>query len=343
MSFVHYVARHIFQIFVWTLVAFSFRSVWADSSPLLKSIDADQAAFEAHARAEERITLAEYYDANRPAKANTEKLTRAIERAQSAWLSGAVDQARAGFRDVAALALDDDWQEAHRETIAYAMMRLAQSAPTPLEVSEWIERVAVTFPSYRPDDDLFPPPLLNTYRETQARQRTLAKEIPLETLFRGYRFVLINGQKFRPQAKKSIRLSSGTYRVTAFSDSNAPITEKMTLAQLSSYRAASPPLVIGNCQAPQFFQVPQVTGAVSAYFGNQCVRTNGEPLKPLADYTTLTSPQTPLPTEPPSKSFLGVSKTGWVVVGLTAVAVSAAIAIDRASKPKVEPTIRNGF
>lgn len=335
-------ARVAQYLLFFTLALLSFDSALADQSPLLKAIEADQASFEAHAKADDRVTLAEYYDANRPTKLNAEKLTRLIERAQTAWVSGAIDQARTVFREIAALTYEDDWQEAHRETIAYAMLRLAQSAGSPLEASEWVEKVARSFPSFRPDEDLFPPPLVATFRETQGRLRSLAKDVHLESAFRDYRFVLINGQKYRPQLKKTVRLAPGTYRITAFSDSRAPVFEKMTVQQLETYRAASPPLVIGNCQAPQFFRVPQVEGTISAYFGDRCIRTRDGQNKALTDFTTLTNtPNLPLPTEP--RRFLGLSKSSWVVVGITTVVVSAAIALDRATKTTVEPTVRNGF
>jgi hypothetical protein len=342
--------------------------------PLVRGPGISQEQLEAVAEAQGRPTLSDQLDLLRPNAEMTSKLHRQVERAQNAWLSGSIESARVAFRDITRLTLEDDWRPAQREAIHYAYLRLAQSAPTPTERDEWLEKAVVSFPDLVGDEDTFPPPLNEAFRATRARMLALARMYAPYEHFPDHRFLLINGKRFALSPDLKLRLPGGTFRVTALSDAFSPMTEKLTSSQLEAFRLTMPPLASGSCDAPGGFEaasdglraIPQVT----VVFSPECLRTHStrgwlargsdtaesarvpeEALKGSSSLTELSnealsarnSQSLTLPERPASPAVSG--KT-WLWIGASVLAAGAIFAFqkeaNREQPTKIEPVHRTG-
>jgi hypothetical protein len=241
--------------------------------PLVRGPGVSQEQLEAFAEAQGRLTLSDHLDMIRPGKDPDQRIHKLIERAQIAWLSGSVEAARSLFKEIGHQALDADWREPQREAIHYAFLRLAQSAPTPTERDEWIERAVTVFPDLQADSDTFPPPLIETFRATRSRVLALAKTyVPLDH-FPDHRYLLINGKRFAINADLKIRLPQGTHRVTALSDAYLPVTEKLTSSQMQVFRLSMPLLASGTCSAPNAGASNAATESITVVYSTDCVRS----------------------------------------------------------------------
>ncbi len=315
--------------------------------PLVGGPGLSREKLEAFADAQGRLTLAKHLDLFRPNRDSETRLRRLTERAQETWLAGSIESARSLFREIAALALEADWREPQREAIHYALLRLAQSAPTPIERERWINTAVETFPDLHPDSDLFPPPLLETFASTRLRILKGSRDYRAGEHFPGYRLLLVNGKRFELEPETRIRLpAEATFRVTALSDFHPPVTEKLKISQLFAFRLAIAPLAGGDCGAPAGEGLPRALGVESyaVVFDTDCARVrSGQGWLP-AEVTALGSesrstraaslslqPNLPLPfgepLEPRPEPWL--SKKSWLWIGVSVLVVGAAVALTR--------------
>jgi hypothetical protein len=318
------------------LVATAFA---ASEIPLVQSVDLDTESFLAFARAEDRKTLAEFLENARPQRDNLEKLMQLTQRAQGLWLSGQTSEARAVFKEISALALEDDWRDSQREAIGYSRLRLAQSAPTITEQRDWLEKLAAFVPEYRPSTEAFPPPLLSVFAEAKTSAKKNETELALADRFPQFRFILINGRKFELSPRKKIKVPAGVFRLTALSDSKPPLSETMTATELAQFRVLSSPLASGTCAAPKLSELSGTQ--FDSLFSENCLANDR---KPLALNPTVTPAQTVAawPTTDPAASP-SISKRTWWIIGGTFLVAGLALTLSKRNEKTVEPTSRQGF
>ena len=326
-------------------IGLNVSSAWAGlaDAPVIRSTEIDDHHLRAFAETEGRPTLADYYESNRPLKSNQEQLRRLIERAQGLWLNGSTESARAVFKDIAQMTLNDDWRGAQRESIHYADLRLAQSALTPDEATQWLEKAVRDFPELKPSAKVFPPPLVASFNDVKAHLRSQFSEVELGERFRDYRFMLINGQKYDLEDTTKVSLPPGTFRVTLLSNLHSRITETMTASQLRIFQFVVPPIASGTCTEPHLADSPELDFPVSVVYKENCYRTHNRAgwLNPSPEISDLqlkgievpsaSSQLTPVnqvagfEITKPEEPF--VTKRSLIIVGATAITVGIIYAI----------------
>jgi len=227
------------------------------------------AVSEAHGR----MALSDYLDLKRPDEQSRVSLHKLVERAQTNWLAGSVESARGIFREIAKLALAADWRDAHRESIHYSLLRLAQSSPTATERDEWLEKAVSTFPDLRPDPDVFPPPLIETFDAVKKRVLALAILYSPFEHFPEHRLFLLNGKRYVNSPELKIRLPKATFRITALSDLYEPMTEQLTASQLQVFRLSMPTIARGTCLIPTATEGLRQTEKITVVYSADCLRT----------------------------------------------------------------------
>lgn len=318
----------------WVIIAciFCFQAHGADeNSPLVRGPGVSQELLETFAEAQGRTTLSDYLDQQRPPSEAASKLSRLLERAQAAWLSGTMTEARSLFKDIARLSLEADWRESQREAIQYSMMRLAQSAASASERGEWLEKAASGFPDLHPDSDSFPPPLMEGFNATRARILAQAAVFHPFEHFPNHRYLFINGKKFVISVDLKIRLPKGQYRIAAFSDVTDSLSEVMPSSQLMNVHPPATPIASGTCSEPSSTDVPKGVRGMTIMYSSDCQRTRTRQSGWLAANPEIRESKSnsltqrletpfPLPTPEPEASW---QKNKWVWAGLSVLAASA--------------------
>ena len=248
--------------------------VWSASedAPVARGPGVSQAELEAFAEAHGKLTLSNQLNLSRPEASFETRLRGLVEKAQAAWLSGSLDQARNLFKEMSRLALEADWREPQRASIHYAFLRLAQLALTPSEREEWLEKAVLAFPDLKCDSDLFPPPLVESYQAAQTRLIGLGKSYQPFQHFPEYKLILINGKEYENKQDLQVRLPITTFRITALSDAHAPVTEKLTLSQMQAFRLSLPQLVSGSCDIPSTSFTFESIKEIAALYPRDCLR-----------------------------------------------------------------------
>jgi hypothetical protein len=352
---------------------FNSQIVWAtnEDAPIIRAPGVTQAELEAFAEAHGRLTFSKQLELARPGVTNEEHLRALVEKAQAAWLSGSLEQARTLFKEMTRLTLEADWREPQRASIHYAYLRLAQLSLTPNERDEWIERAVLAFPDLKADSDLFPPPLVESFQASQTRLIGLGKIYQPYQHFPDYKLVLINGKSYENKAELQIRLPATTFRVTGYSDAYAPITEKLTFSQMQAFRLALPKLASGSCDMATTTYTFDHVKEISVLYPRDCLRTQNSqgwlsrnadladvqnfsaslvnPIPPtLDDQIRLPGQElTGSPESPPSASSSGSSNRTWLWIGAAVLAVGAAYALHEEMSHRddgpVTPVQHQGF
>ena len=351
--------KFVLLIFV---IGLNVSPAWAGlaDAPVIRSTEIDDRHLRAFAETEGRPTLADYYESNRPLKSNQDQLHRLIERAQSLWLNGSTESARSVFKEISQLSLNDDWRGAQRESIHYADLRLAQSALTPDESTQWLEKAVRDFPELKPSLKVFPPPLIASFNDVKAHLRTQFSEVELGDRFRDYRFMLINGQKYDLEDTSKISLPPGTFRVTLLSNLHSRITETMTASQLRIFQFVVPPIARGSCQDPHLADGPELDFPVSVVYKENCYRTHNRagwlnPSPELSDLqlkgieipstSSQLAPANPMASfeiTKPEEPF--ITKRSLIIVGATVIAAGIVYAIVAHQRhTETEATHANGY
>lgn len=316
----------------------------ASEAPLVRATGISQEQIEAMSEAQSRVLLSDFLDYSRPGTEMEGKLTKLIERAQAAWLSGTTDTARVLFKDIAHLAFEADWREPQREAVFYAHLRLAQSAPTPTERDEWIQKAVTQYPDLQADPDVFPPPILASVRTARARALGMAKLYSPYAHFVDYRYLLINGKRYVITPSLKIRLPVGTHRVTALSDLYPRVSERLTNSQMETFRVSIPPIASGGCTTPVVStDSRESVSSLAVAYSTDCVRikgsngwlpqdveTNAKSAFDMSDWKSTRSSGTdssfPI-SGANTASQASMSKRTWLWIGVAALAIGAAAVI----------------
>ncbi len=340
----------------------------SDAVPLLRSAEVTAVESEGFAEAMQRQLISQSLD--QAPEGATDKLGILLQHAQESWLSGSIDSARENFAKMIEQALREDWRAPERETIVYAMMRLAQVSKNDFERDGILRRALVFAPDARIDEDLFPPPLVQRFQDLknaggEASERPSKKgviRIRLKSIFKSAEFVRINGKKYPLDSDLDLALWPGEYRVSVFSDFALPLVMIMSEDELLHFSYHPTLLASGTCREPKL-NVASTSVKVDVLFAKGCVRTwelnhwlprplgerqNGSSETPKSDIEqlssipsngTIPSEWLPHPEESPSwsgapkETQLWEKKETWIWVGVTAVVAGAVYAIYQNQHP----------
>lgn len=347
----------------------------SESKPLLRSTEVSEIEAEGYAEAMQRQMISQSLD--RPPEGATEKLGTLLQHAQESWISGSIESARENFSKMSEQALQEDWREPERETIVYAVLRLAQIAKNDLERDRLLRHAIVFSSDTHVDEELFPPPLLNRYQELKNTESEIAAKgsaqnrVRLRTLFKGASFVRLNGKKYSLDSDAELILQPGEYRISIFSDSSLPVSLQMSASEIANFKYTPTPLAFGTCEEPRL-AATSTSVQVDVLFSKSCVRTwasnhwlsrdlqknrstrvDGEADGHQESATSVSGISGVIPTEwlphpdesqgwpvqPSEKSVWGKKET-WIWIGVTAIAAGTAYAIyqnQHPAKTRIEP------
>ncbi len=288
-----------------------------------------------------------------------EKLNRALERAQIAFLSGTLEEARAGFADVAKLATTADWARAQRRAIHHAILRTAQMASG--EASERRDALAkaVAFdPEAKADPAKFPPPLLAELEAVRRESDERAVLLKIRERFDGYETLIVNGRAYKVADTGVLKLRPGDYRIHLRSDVYAPVAEVMSAAKLFIYTAPRRPIAAGTCGRPGLNEPALAALEITVVYSRDCLqryrsgqwtRLTGEEGGPARSDPWTTSPSIPASLEIPESPLepKPVYRKGWFWGGIAGIAaVAIALSAKRAGSPsetEIRPSNAEGF
>lgn len=168
--------------------------------------------------------------------------------AQELYLSGEGESAMKAFGQITDLALSADWDEEDRRIILYSFLRAAQNE------EDWEKRKAIllsaiSFALFKisnanyPDQDLFPPPLMEEIRLIQTKATFLL--VDWKNIFPDHEIILINGEQVKKD--KKIKIPQTFYRVSAFSSSHLPWSQNLNLSELLTRKIKTKSLTKGPC------------------------------------------------------------------------------------------------
>ena len=177
------------------------------------------------------------------------QLKEKLMSAQEFYLSGEETKALKAFQNISQKALQADWAEEERRVLLYAFLRQAQmEAKTEKRTALLLS--ALEFSLFKinsldySDYDLFPPPLLKEIQLIQEKTNSLL--IDWNKIFPKHEILLINGQ--RMEKGKKLKIPQGFYRISAFSSSHRPWSQKQRLSEMLTGKIETTSLTTGWCE-----------------------------------------------------------------------------------------------
>lgn len=242
------------------------------SAPLIRALATSQGEFTVFLRTSGLTPYSEFLAHNDAP--DPRELESLIARAQEAFLSDSPDTARTLFRQITSKAHAADWSDSQREAIHYSFLRLAQFAESESEKGTLFAQAIAFWPEGQPELDLFPPPFVGAYRTQRERAMKEAKEFRPALLFPHHRILRVNGRRYELKPELRIHLPDGTYRISAYSDSHAPIRETLSRTALMAFATDAPALASGSCSQPEVDvrRMANVASKAKVLYPDSCLR-----------------------------------------------------------------------
>ncbi len=186
-----------------------------------------------------------------PEQDQSKLLLRHLERAQRAYLTGSLEEARSGFIQLTQLAHGSDWKTSQRQVIFLAFLRSAQLASSPQERRELLASGAAFAADLAPDPDLIAPPLVAEFNTVKRDLNDRATAVSIRERFADFDVLQLNGRTFAIATTSNLVVMPGSYRVRLLSNRYEPQTQVLTHHQLASLQPTMRPLVKGTCDRPR--------------------------------------------------------------------------------------------
>lgn len=197
-----------------------------------------------------------------------------FKKAQIQFLDGNIDKAKALFVIVAEKKWSCDWTDDERKMISFSFLRLAQLENTDLLRHQWLQDAIDFDDQLKPDESVFPPPLLKEFNMLQKKQPQ--QKITLPNVAKKFSAILRNG-RFISLAQITLQAQPGKARYTFVSDSYQ--TEKFffTLSELETLSLEPQPLVFGDCDNFQISESLRMLKNISVFHSLDCIKDNNSP------------------------------------------------------------------
>ena len=272
----------------------------------------------------------------RPGSEPRQKLLAEFAQAQTAYVSGARQEALKQFEILTQSLTTQDWTTADRQIFLHAVLRVAQLQSEPERQRLWLSRALSVGPDVQPQADLFPPPLTKALTELRG-QVPLAK-IPSAFFEDGWSTVLVNGYVCTKNECLGWPMNGQTARLTFISDMWQPET---TLADPSEFRFARTRRLAwanGPCGKAQLSPAAEQLQQPRAFWSEACENPQAElNLKPATPVNELK-----FPTEP-KRPPIYKSKYFWIGLGVAAVATAAYVSSQQKERERREPSTTYGY
>lgn len=200
-----------------------------------------------------------------------ELLMETLKKAQILFLDGDLEIAKNTFLKIVEKKWSCDWGEEERKIISFSYLRLAQSEQNSEARKNFLAEAIQFDDQYRPDEAVFPPPLIQDFQ-------TLLQQLPREKivmpLFSKKFTALLRNGRFLSLANLTLETFSGKARFTFVSD--AYQTEKffVTLKELEALTVEPLPLVYGTCDHFQIHESLKWQTELNVFFSLDCVKSS---------------------------------------------------------------------
>jgi hypothetical protein len=270
------------------------------------------------------LSYVEHWLERNPDKADIDHLLEVFERAQVAYLNNPLDEAKALFENVVQLAHQSDWRSSQRELLLAAFLRLAQFEQSEEGRKHYLKRAIALDHEMEPNTSLFPPPLINEYKELRRQLRTGAfvwkKPINEPTAV-----VLLNGKKLN--FHKPVLVVEGQHRLSLVSNRHTLWTKVLHQRDFEKLYVQRKPYANGSCEKSQILVEADVgLNSSHMFYGPDCTKEFSKKKFQVAQaYTPSHEPsplQNALETSTPREP---IWKKTWFWAAIVGVALTAAV------------------
>ncbi len=321
---------------IWVVLLFAGTVGAQSPEVLVKHPSSSETDYRAYLMADSGlISPTRYLLRHRSKREARQKLMNAFAEAQKAFLGDQTDSAKRQFSAVTELALSEDWELLDREILLTSFLRLAQLSEGEARRGYLVKSLAFA-DGAKLDESLFPPPLLEEWRELK---RKLTYQTPvIKGLGTDWSTVLINGAVCDPHHCPALPIIDEPIRITWISDSWQTQSTILKLSELETYQPKLQPWLEGTCQNPQFAKnLPFAKRR--AFFSLQCEQPK---TLTLSDLKPKASPK--LFDEPIPEKKKPFYKSPWVWAGAaTIVAILIANQNKKNGSERREPTTTYGY
>lgn len=195
-----------------------------------------------------------------------------FKKAQIQFLDGNIDQAKSLFEKVSEKKWSCDWADDERRLISFSLMRLAQLETNDSQRRQWLQDNIDFDDQLKPDESVFPPPLIKEFTSLQKQQSK--QKITFPAFAKKFSAILRNG-RFVSLAQITFEALPGKARYTFVSDSFQTEKVFLTLKELEGLSLEPQPLVYGDCENFQITESLRLLKNVSVFHGMDCIK--GQP------------------------------------------------------------------
>jgi len=238
----------------------------------------------------------------------SQELFTNLKMGQFYFLDGQLDLAQKEFQEITDKAHSSDWGEKERQVVHFAFLRKAQLTSNSRTSLNFL-RQAMNFDSeQRVDDQIFPPPLVQQYKNLLRERKSKVFAMPPKTA--KFDQVLING-KTQLGLKSFLKIPKQVVRITFLSNIYKPQSLVTDTHKLKDLKINLKPLVSGHCENPDWDKTLFKNHKIKPIWSG-C--KNGK----ILALPSLTDQQEAIPTTSPSKLKFLQSKWFWAGVSVLA-------------------------
>jgi hypothetical protein len=292
------------------------QAAFAEKQILIRSETAKLDDFQAFLKAESNFIDYSQFRVKFPvAREMSQSLIEKLERSQSLYLGGEIEQAITAFTETVALLHQADWVDAEREALFFSLLKLYQLTQN----ESWLERAIDYAPDLTPAKENFSPQFQNDFQAI--KRKLIAKNLKFtpENNWRDFETVLFDGRQFQVSPNLEIDMTPGEHRLTLISNVYKPVSRIISRNEIFDFKPQRIPFSEESCEEFKQLRTTFLPHSKSAVFFNMsCVKSlNGE------SYLQTVVPQYPVPPTLPTYNLSATaprvekSKTWlWIAAGV---------------------------
>lgn len=266
----------------------------------------------------------EYWTKRNPTKSDVDHLLDVFERAQLAFLNNPLDEAKALFENVVQLAHQSDWKSSQRELLQTAFLRLAQFEQSEEGRKHYLKRAIALDHEMEPNTTLFPPPLINEYKNLRRDLRAIAL-VWKKPVSENTGLILLNGKKLSFQ--KPILIVEGQHRLSLVSNQFTLWTKVLHQRDFEKIYVERKSFALGTCEKSQIITETDVgLNSAHMFYNPDCTKEFSKKKFQLASaYAPTSSTVSAAPSIRSSTPSDPIWKKSWFWVALAGVALTAVV------------------
>ncbi len=266
-----------------------------------------------------------------------------FEQAENLFLNADIKTAKKQYEYIVHRHLKSDWTAKARQAIFNSYFRLASLETDHEDRNRWIEKAIAFDSTLEPDEDLFAPPLRESYQNLKRSSHLIT--ISTATWPSSISTILVNGRELKKTDSFVVPLAP--FRLTVVSESYSPFSQTLKAKDLKEMEFHLEPLVLGNCGAPEWTKSSESYPKLhQVIYPNGCVVENSTtPKIKLSELAARPHEDTPIriATQAPQPNSIFKSKWFWIGIGVAAGGFLAYQQSQNNQSPAVHPTIKEAY